>query len=252
VDAHVSELVHCANRRKPPIENHARADPIDDAAGRRRCASHRECHGVIAGFARLQMHGVIVVVTLYGPIVFVCSEPVVVLGMIVVAVAVKVQQERLAGGRGQDQSEQDRYCARHNTSVCNQGGIIKRPLFPPPDALSAAYDPRQPNVPSGQRRGEYPALLFGTQPSRSSHGVFQAICLRAGGIRVIVLGVRARQESARCRNRERWLAIAPPVLANEATLLERGVQIRPVRWPWFRRVSPIDIHRDGHANWPRL
>jgi hypothetical protein len=130
VDAHVSELVHCANRRKPPIENHARADPIDDAAGRRRCASHRECHGVIAGFARLQMHGVIVVVTLYGPIVFVCSEPVVVLGMIVVAVEVKVQQERLAGGRGQDQSEQDRYCARHNTSVCNQGGIIKRPSVP--------------------------------------------------------------------------------------------------------------------------
>jgi len=83
---------------------------------------------VIAGFARLEMRRVIVVVVMrYGSIVLVCSEPVVVLGMVVVDVQVNVEQRHLARRRGEDQSEQDRCCARHyTTSLCNRARTIKR------------------------------------------------------------------------------------------------------------------------------
>jgi hypothetical protein len=43
----------------------------------------------------------------------VCGEPVMVLGMVVIAVRVSVQRRELAGGRGQDQSERDRYETMH-------------------------------------------------------------------------------------------------------------------------------------------
>lgn len=57
--------------------------------------------------------------------VFVCSEPVMVLGMIVICVRVDVQRRDLAGNRGQDQSEQDRYQATHSASVCNPVDEVK-------------------------------------------------------------------------------------------------------------------------------
>ena len=128
MDADVRDFVHRADRHQPTCENQVRADPVDCVARRQRCARHRECHGVIAGFARLEMRRVIVVVVMrYGSIVLVCSEPVVVLGMVVVDVQVNVEQRHLARRRGEDQSEQDRCCARHyTTSLCNRARTIKR------------------------------------------------------------------------------------------------------------------------------
>ena len=61
------------------------------------------------------MHRIIVFVVMRcGPLVFVCGEPVMVLGMIVIGVLVDVQRRDLAGGRGQNQSEKERAEAMHN------------------------------------------------------------------------------------------------------------------------------------------
>ena len=61
-----------------------------------------------AGVARLQMHRVMVLVVMRGgPMMLVCGKAVMVLRMIVIGVLVDVQRRDLAGGRGQDQSEQD-------------------------------------------------------------------------------------------------------------------------------------------------
>ena len=61
-----------------------------------------------AGVAGLQMNRVILlVVVLGGPTMLVCGKAVMVLRMIVICVLVDVQRRDLAGGRGQDQSEQD-------------------------------------------------------------------------------------------------------------------------------------------------
>ena len=63
---------------------------------------------MLAGVARLQMHRVMVLVVVRGgPMMLVCGKAVMVLRMIVIGVLVDVQRRDLAGGRGQDQSEQD-------------------------------------------------------------------------------------------------------------------------------------------------
>jgi hypothetical protein len=65
---------------------------------------------MFARIARLQMRRVMVVVVMScGPLMLVYSESVMMLGMVVVGVGVDVQRGALARGRGQDQSEQDRY-----------------------------------------------------------------------------------------------------------------------------------------------
>jgi hypothetical protein len=77
-------------------------------------AADRDRYRMLAGIARLQMRGVIVLVVVRrGPMMLVCGEPVMVLGMVVIAVRVSVQRRELAGGRGQDQSERDRYETMH-------------------------------------------------------------------------------------------------------------------------------------------
>ena len=60
---------------------------------------------------------IVLVVMRRGPLMLVCSEPVMVLGMIVIGVLVDVQRRDLAGGRGQDQSEKERAEAMHSPSV---------------------------------------------------------------------------------------------------------------------------------------
>ena len=68
--------------------------------------------------ACLQMHRIIVLVVMRrGPLMLVCSGPVMVLGMIVIGVLVDVQRRDLAGGRGQDQSKKERAEAMHPPSV---------------------------------------------------------------------------------------------------------------------------------------
>ena len=80
-----------------------------------RRAGHRNRDRVLARVARLQMRRIIVVVMmLCWPMMLVCSEPVMVLGMIVIGVCVDVQRGDLAGRPGPDQCEQYRYHARHN------------------------------------------------------------------------------------------------------------------------------------------
>ena len=49
----------------------------------------------------------VLVVVRGGPLMLVCGKAVLVLGMIVICVLVDVQRRDLAGGRGQNQSEQD-------------------------------------------------------------------------------------------------------------------------------------------------
>jgi hypothetical protein len=61
-----------------------------------------------AGIARLQVHRVMVLVVVGSrPMMLVCGKAVMVLRMIVIGVLVDVQRRDLAGGRGQDQSEED-------------------------------------------------------------------------------------------------------------------------------------------------
>jgi hypothetical protein len=80
-----------------------------------------------AGVAGLQMHGVMVLVVVRGgSIVLVRGKAVMVLRMIVIRVLVDVQRRDLAGGRRQDQSEQNRNGAMHLTSVCNGWAGVKR------------------------------------------------------------------------------------------------------------------------------
>jgi hypothetical protein len=60
------------------------------------------------GVAGLQMNRIIVLVVVRcRPMMLVCGKAVMVLRMIVLCVLVDVQRRDLAGGRGQDQSEQD-------------------------------------------------------------------------------------------------------------------------------------------------
>jgi hypothetical protein len=59
------------------------------------------------GIAGLQMHRLMVVVVVRSaPMMLVCGKAVMVLRMIVICVLVDMQRRDLAGGRGQDQSEQ--------------------------------------------------------------------------------------------------------------------------------------------------
>jgi hypothetical protein len=55
----------------------------------------------------------VLVVVRGGPLMLVCGKAVLVLGMIVICVLVDVLRRELAGGRGQNQSEQDRCEAMH-------------------------------------------------------------------------------------------------------------------------------------------
>jgi hypothetical protein len=73
------------------------------------------------------MHRVMVLVVVRGgPMMLVCGKAMTVLRMIVICVLVDVQRRDLAGGRGQDQSEQNRNGAMHLTSVCNGWAGVKR------------------------------------------------------------------------------------------------------------------------------
>ena len=56
----------------------------------------------------------------------VCSQPMMMLGMIVIRVQVDVQRRDLAAAQGQDRDEQDRDIAMHNGSVCKGGWVVKR------------------------------------------------------------------------------------------------------------------------------
>jgi hypothetical protein len=61
--------------------------------------THRDRHGMLAGVARLQAHlmiAVVIVVVARRPIVVVCSEPMMVIGMIVFGVGVGVQRRDVA------------------------------------------------------------------------------------------------------------------------------------------------------------
>ena len=61
------------------------------------------------------MHRVMVLVVIRGrPVMLVSGQAVMVLRMIVIGVLVDVQRRNLAGGRGQDQSEQDSCEAVHH------------------------------------------------------------------------------------------------------------------------------------------
>lgn len=51
-----------------------------------------------------------------------------VLGMVVIGVRVDVQRGCLAGHRGHEQYEQDRYHAMHDPSVCNRRHMGQRPV----------------------------------------------------------------------------------------------------------------------------
>ena len=64
------------------------------------------------------MHRIIVLIVMRrGPLMLVCSKPVMVLGMIVIGVLVDVQRRDVAGGRDQDQCEKERAEAVHRPSV---------------------------------------------------------------------------------------------------------------------------------------
>ena len=118
MDADVRELAHRAKRRKRPDDVWARADHIDDVSLRQGRAAHSNRQRMPSRVAGLQMHRIIVLVVLRsGPMMLVCSEPVMVLGMFVIGVLVNVQRRDLAGGRGQDQSENERPETMHNPSV---------------------------------------------------------------------------------------------------------------------------------------
>ena len=61
------------------------------------------------------MHRLMVLVMVRdGPMMLVCGKAVMVLRMIVICVLVDVQRRDLAGGRDQDQSEQDSFEAVHH------------------------------------------------------------------------------------------------------------------------------------------
>jgi hypothetical protein len=63
---------------------------------------------MLSGVARLELRCLMVLVVVRGgPLMLVCGKAVLVLGMIVIYVLVDVQRRDLAGGRGQNQSEQD-------------------------------------------------------------------------------------------------------------------------------------------------
>ena len=75
---------------------------------RQRGAAHCDRHRMEAGVAGFKVRRTIVrLVPRWGAMMLVRSEPVVVLRMIVIGVQVDVQRRDLAGGRSQDQSEQD-------------------------------------------------------------------------------------------------------------------------------------------------
>ena len=79
------------------------------------------------GVARLQLRCLVVVVVMCGgPMMLVCRNAVMVLRMLVIRVLVDVQCRDLAGGRGQDQSEQDCNRPMHLSSVCNGIASVKR------------------------------------------------------------------------------------------------------------------------------
>jgi hypothetical protein len=70
---------------------------------------------MLSGVARLELRGLMVLVVVRArPLMLVCGEAVMVLGMIVISVLVDVQRRDLAGGRGQDQSEQESCEAMHH------------------------------------------------------------------------------------------------------------------------------------------
>ena len=72
-----------------------------------------------AGVAGFKVRRTIVLIVMrFGPMMLVCSEPVAVLRVIVIGVQVDVQRRDLAGGRGQDQCEQDSCEAAHHHHEC--------------------------------------------------------------------------------------------------------------------------------------
>jgi hypothetical protein len=130
---------------------------------------------VLTGNARLEMHRLIVVavvVMLCWPIVLVGREPVVVLRVIVVTVQVNVPQRHLARGRGQDQAEQDRYCARHTTSVCKLARTVK-PVW----LLGVLRD----RSPSPRFRGPGQATVFVKEGSRHATSTLSLRVADLGG-----------------------------------------------------------------------
>ena len=80
-------------------------------------AGHRKRHRMLARVARLEMRRVIVGVMVLRWPMLVCSQPVMVLGMVMIGVCVDVQRGDLAGRPRPDQCEHYRYHARHNPSV---------------------------------------------------------------------------------------------------------------------------------------
>jgi hypothetical protein len=79
-----------------------------------RRTGHRERHRMLARVARLEMRRVIVGVVMRRWPMLVCSQPVMVLGMVMIGICVNVQRGDLAGRPGPDQCEQHRRHARHN------------------------------------------------------------------------------------------------------------------------------------------
>jgi hypothetical protein len=118
VDADVGEAMY-RTKRNQQLEN-ARIPALrikGIALGQRR-AAHRDRYRMLAGATRLHMHHVVVLVLMRdGSMMLVCSEAVMVLGMIVTGVLVDMERRDLPGGRGHDKSEQDRYEALHQSRV---------------------------------------------------------------------------------------------------------------------------------------
>jgi hypothetical protein len=80
-----------------------------------RRAGHRKRHRMLARVARLEVRRVIVGVMMLCWPMLVCSQPVVVLGMVVIRVGVDVQRGDLAGRPSPDHCEQHRHHAWHNS-----------------------------------------------------------------------------------------------------------------------------------------
>jgi len=89
---------------------------VDEVNLRRRCGDEREGQDVLSRGAALQLSRSVIRLAPRG-LVRVGGQPVVVLGVVVIAVGVRVQPRRQAGGRSQRKDEQQRQDAAHPLSV---------------------------------------------------------------------------------------------------------------------------------------
>ena len=101
MDAHVREVADGRTQNQRYRNRRGPAVPVNNMDLRHGSAAHDERHRMLAGLARLEIHGIIVLVLMCGRrMMLVCGGAMMMLGMIVIAVRVDVQRRRLAGCRG--------------------------------------------------------------------------------------------------------------------------------------------------------